>query len=248
MKIQPISSQLAKQSVLWAAYFAMAVVTISSFAQPATADVIEGFEDVPGLIAKGWNFQNLSTSIGQSPTWFQGETFLFNAQAGPTNSYAGANLNAINGPGTISNWIIMPEMILNNGDTISFWSRTADPVVGTFPDRLQLRMSTNGSSTNAGTGPDDVGDFTNLLLEINPNLDSTSYPTLWTNFNTTITGLVGPTNGRLAFRHYVTNGGPGNPNGNYIGIDSLVVQSVPEPGTAVGLLLLMSAVKLRRRR
>src|SRR2546428_3306592 len=48
----------------------------------------------------------------------------------------------------------------------SFYTRTVD--MPSFPDRLQVRMSTNGASSNVGTTATDVGDFTTLLLDINP--------------------------------------------------------------------------------
>ena len=40
-----------------------------------------------------------------------------------------------------------------------------------FADRLELRLSTNGASTNVGTTTTSVGDFTTLLLTVNPLLD-----------------------------------------------------------------------------
>ena len=63
-------------------------------------------------------------------------------------------------------------MTLQNGVVLTFWTRTVD--APTFPDRLQVRMSTNGASTNVGTTATDVGDFTTLLLDINP-----TYTTSW---------------------------------------------------------------------
>src|SRR5204863_409443 len=79
---------------------------------------------------------------------------------------ANCNFNSGTGLSTISNWLIIPQVLLHNGDTLRFWTRTTD---GSFPDRLQLRMSTAGSSTNTGAGPLAVGDFTTLLVDINPS-------------------------------------------------------------------------------
>jgi hypothetical protein len=86
---------------------------------------------------------------------------------------------------------------------------------------LEVRLSTNGASTNVGTGAA-VGDFTTLLLSINPTLTTTGYPTSWTQFTVTISGLPAPTSGRIAFRYYVTSGGPTGTNSDYIGIDNVV--------------------------
>jgi hypothetical protein len=82
-------------------------------------------------------------------------------------------------------------------------------------------MSTAGSSTNVGTTSTSVGDFTNLLLEINPNLVTGGYPESWTLFTVTLSGVGTPTTGRLAFRYFVTDGGPSGANSNYIGIDTV---------------------------
>ena len=92
-----------------------------------------------------------------------------------------------------------------------------------------------------------LGDFTTLMLDINPNLVATgfgSYPTTWTQF--TINIPVSGT-GRVGFRYFVTNGGPSGTNGNFIGIDSLNIVAVPEPAS-VGLLAIIGAGLVSRRR
>ena len=87
--------------------------------------------------------------------------------AQPT-AYIGANYNNTGDLGTISNWMLTPEIALANGDTISFWTRTADGSI--WPDRLEMRLSTAGASTNVGTTATSVGDFTTVLVEVNPTL------------------------------------------------------------------------------
>jgi hypothetical protein len=118
-----------------------------------------------------------------------------------------------------------PAVTIQNGDTISFWTTTATGSI--WPDRLQVRMSLNGSSVNCGTLPEDVGDFTTLLLDVNPTLAPGGYPEVWTQFSATITGVAAPTQGRFAFRYYVTDGGPGGNNSNYIGVDLFEYGEVP---------------------
>ena len=49
-----------------------------------------------------------------------------------------------------------------------------------YPDRLQVRASTAGESTNVGTTSQSVGDFTTLLLDINENYQQGGYPEAWT--------------------------------------------------------------------
>jgi hypothetical protein len=97
----------------------------------------------------------------------------------------------------------------------------------TFSDRLQVRMSTNGDSSDVGTTSTSVGDFTELLLDINPDLTHTGYPNAWTPY--TVTVLTGPQSftGRFAFRYFVPNGGPMGTNSDYIGIDTVSVADAP---------------------
>jgi len=211
------------------------------------ADFVESFEDITTLPGSGW--LEVNNSDAPSGTYFQGNDAVFPAQSGLPTEYLGVNFASTSGPGTstISNWMIMPEDVLQNGGVLSFFTRT---VTGsTFPDRLEVRMSTNGASTDVGTGPAGVGDFTDLLLSINPNLDSGGYPDDWAQFNVTLSGLTGSLNGRLAFRYFVENGGPAGANSNYIGIDSVSFTSVPEPTTALVLAGFgMGACFVRRRR
>src|SRR5207249_10586509 len=122
---------------------------------------------------------------------------------------------------TISNSLLAPPLSLTHRDTMTVSARTVNPPV--FPDRLQVRMSTNGGSVNVGTTPTDVGDFTVLMLDINPTYTSTGYPSAWTQFSVTVSGLASPTTGRLAFRYFVENGGPHGTNPTHIGIDTFQV-------------------------
>lgn len=210
-------------------------------------DMTEGFDDIATLPSKGWVLRNLSSPAGAS-SWFQGNTDVFNAQAGPPVSYLAANYDNTATGGTISNWAITPTNVYRNGDTFSFWTRTETG--STWPDRLEVRLSTNGASENVGNTALSVGDFTTRLLDINPTLQSTGYPAVWTQYVITLSGLAVPTSGRIAFRYFVTNSGPNSPNGNYIGIDTLRITTVPEPSTYVlgGLAIAVGAFAGRRTR
>jgi hypothetical protein len=173
----------------------------------------------PIVLPTGWSSTNQSASIGTT-SWFRGNPAVFNAHNGPTNGYIGANFNNTTGSNTISNWLISPVLNLQNGDVISFFTRRIE---SSFQDRLELRLSTLGASSANPSGPTGVGDYTNLLLSVNPNLEANGYPTVWTEFTHIITGLANPTDGRIAFRYFVTSGGPSGSNSDYIGIDAFKV-------------------------
>ena len=191
-------------------------ITLTNVSSPVTV-LNEGFNVVSPLPA-GWFTQNNSTPAG-STSWFQGNPAVFPSHSGAPDSYIGANFNNVAGANTISNWLLTPELTIKNNDVLKFWTRTF--TTGDFPDRLEVRMSTAGASTNVGATNASVGDFTTLLLTINPTLVTGVYPDAWTEFTVTISGLPGTTSGRFAFRYFVTNGGPAGANSDYIGIDDV---------------------------
>jgi hypothetical protein len=183
----------------------------------------EGFDNIMTLSASGWVRQNNSNPVG-STNWFQGRPLEFTAHTGASNSYIAADFNNTTGNNTISNWLITPPRIFLTGDRISFYTRTVFPPI--FSDRLQVRLSVAGESTNTGGTPTSVGDFTTLLLDINPMYVPTEYPSVWTRYDLTISGLSIPAQGRLAFRYFVENGGPNGDESYYIGIDSFAYTPV----------------------
>lgn len=208
------------------------VAATAMFSVSANAQAInEGFTNIATLFTSGWAQQNLSTPIGTNPNWVQGNATVFVANSSPDSSYVAANFNSVTGTNTISNWLFTPNRTFNNGDVISFFTRTA----GTYADNLQVRFSSNGASVNAGTTNTSVGDFTQLLLEINPTLVVANYPTTWTQYTVTISGLAAPTSGRIAFRYFVTGGGPTGANSNYIGIDNYVYTPAGAGAAEVGI-------------
>ena len=196
---------------------------------PAVASINEGFDDITLLAGAGWFIQNNSTPVG-SISWFQGTATNATPTPGPFNSYQGAlnsyiavNFNSTGSTGTISNWLVTPEMDFGGNTTLTFYTRK--PTIGAgqtdYPDRLQVRLSTNGGSTNVGTGASGVGDFTTVLLEINPTLTINVYPQVWTQYTiTNANGLPRSGTGRVAFRYFVTGAGALGSNSDYIGIDS----------------------------
>jgi hypothetical protein len=191
-----------------------------------TGDLSEGFDDITTLPGGGWAMINNSSPLGVTG-WFQGNPVVFPAHSGATNSYIGANFNNGAGVATLSNWLLTPVLTLKDGDELSFYTRTGAGSM--WPDRLEVRMSTNGSSTDVGTTATSVGDFTALLHSVNPDLTVGGYPETWTQVTVTLSGVGEPTEGRLALRYFVTNGGPSGSNSNYIGIDTLQYASAAEP-------------------
>ncbi len=193
----------------------MVAASLLIAAQGNAQAINEGFESGITTLTttSGWAMNNLSTPIGTLPTW------TTNATAHTGTASAFANFNNVAGAATISNWLIAPTRTLTNGDIVSFWTRDASD---TYADRLQVRFSVNGASTNVGTTNTSVGDFTTLVLDINPTLSTTGYPSVYTQYTFTVSGLAGPTSGRIAFRYFVTNGGPTGANSNAIYIDDFV--------------------------
>lgn len=210
-------------------------VTYTFTLGPSATPLNEGFNDIAILPGAGWFLQNNSQPLGTTG-WFQGDTSLFAAQSGSANSYIAADYRNGSGTAIISNWLLTPPLTLHNGDQLIFFTRTVTNP--SYPDRLQVRMSTNGSSANVGVSATDVGDFTSLLLDINPTYTTTDYPTSWTQFTATVTGVPSPTMGRLAFRYFAENAGPGGANADYIGIDTVSYHIAPTCATDCAPLVL----------
>jgi hypothetical protein len=202
---------------------AAAVLAAAPFMKANAQAFTENFDNITTLTGSGWFMQNNCTPVGAIPNWFQGTNVAasgpFDAYNGAANAYIAANYNFATGANDISGWLVTPNRTFRNGDVISFYTRSTN---SQWSDRLQVRLSTNGASTNVGTGTAGVGDFTTQLLEINPTQVQGPYANAWTLYTITISGLPAPTSGRIAFRYYVTSGGPSGADSDYIGIDNVV--------------------------
>jgi hypothetical protein len=173
-----------------------------------------------------WTLTNQSSPVGAS-TWAQGggTAFSTGGQAGGATSFALCNFQSTTGAGTISNWLITPTYSLQNGDVVTFYSRkggTSAPPV--YPDRMEVRLnSTDVTAAGNPTGVNGVGAFTTLALTINPNLNATDYPFVWTQYSYTVSGLTGVVPCKIGFRYFVTDGGPSGNNSDIIGLDTFSI-------------------------
>lgn len=189
----------------------------------------ENFDSFNDVLADGWVIVNGSEPRNDDTSdhnrWKQGRSNGndMDSHSGAANSYAGSSWEAstFGSNSIVSNWLLTPPLLLENGKTVSFWTRSLGCSGG--PDRLDIRYSTAGTSTNVASG-NNTGDFSTRLGLINPDQDfghdadgSDGYPCNdWAQFSYTLNGLNQPTIGRIGFRHYIVNTAN---RGLYIGID-----------------------------
>ena len=201
----------------------LCAVLVSAFTNAQNL-IAEGFDAYTNLATAGWVSTNQSSPLGAS-TWAQGggTAFAGGGQAGGATSFTLCNFNSTAGAGTISNWLITPVLNLQNGDVVTFYSRTGG-TSSPYPDGLEVRLnSTDTSAAGTPSGATGVGAFTTLAVAINPNLTTTGYPLVWTQYSYTISGLTGVVPCKIGFRYFVTDGGPSGNNSNIIGIDTFSV-------------------------
>lgn len=183
----------------------------------------ENFDAVATLISSGgWTAQNNSVPVG-TEVWHNGTGLAVSAYNGAVDSYAEVSFNSTGTNGSISNWLITPMINLKNGDVVSFYTSSYNNAA--YPDRLDLRLNIL-NTLNVGSTDTSVGDFTELLVQVNPtlSLDTAAYPQdYWGQFSATISGLSGPTDCRIAFRYNVPDGGSAGINSTTIGIDAFSV-------------------------
>ncbi len=196
----------------------------------------ESFDSIQKVInKKGWIAINNSRPLGTS-TWTQGVYTIDNfgnfagfpahSSVASATEYAYCDFTSGAEIATLSCWLISPVLNIQNGDLISFWTRAGDPPI-LYPDRLQVYANLKNDGINVGSDTSSVGDFDQLIFDINPNLNDTDYPTSWEKFEWTVNGInaAGRIKARIGFRYYVTSGGPNGSNSNFIGIDDFELKT-----------------------
>jgi hypothetical protein len=235
------------RAALAALILAPAVASPSALAQ---AQFAEGFESVgptdpvvdgpSNLVARGWIFRNQSNPEGSSDWYGSDGGQSFSAHTGHTVLAADYDSTNASQPGAaISSWAILPAIPNQRaGDTVRFFVQGS---AYSREDRLQVRYSPGGG-TSTGSGASDTGDFSQVLLDINPVPRSAG----WAEYT-----APAPGPGRIAFRYYLTNVGPTYNTGGFFGIDSLTVGTpppgpypVPQPGQTVTWTRAMSPIVL----
>lgn len=208
------------------------VVTDQSFTQ--------GFESMSDLVSQGWVLRNISDTLPYDPSDGSGGPGLgWSVESETSNGeapYEGSGLlydsyqAGTDYSGNISDWLISPKLYLQNGDKISFYTLSHGSVGygadGSYGDRLQVRLNVFNTSDSIGTSSSAVGHFTMPLLDINPLYKVSppgDYPSTWTKYEATVSGLNQPDSGRFAIRYFVElNGGA---NGDEIAVDKLEFKS-----------------------
>jgi hypothetical protein len=178
------------------------------------------------------NFGSLNYLVVYSPDWDQAQFTLDSLQfpntifpqrywnnafisQRATNGYAAASIasgdvisfNGASFPYNVSNWLVSPEVMMQNGDKVVFYAYCKG--IG----RLQLWANPTGT-INVGSGPSNTGDFQIKLLDINPTAadpklnPGSAFPTEWTRFEGQISGLQQPVKGRIGFRYFLTDRDP----------------------------------------
>jgi hypothetical protein len=194
-----------------------------------TTSMTEEFDQVYKLQQKGWVIiDNTVNNAGATAPWGQGLVgpdkmgvwYGFTALSYTTtpDEFAYSYIISLDSNYSISSWLITPILSVKSGDKISFYTR--GDTTGNFTDRMQVLMNHSGSA-NVGNSVYSVGDFTTNLFDINAEQAAGGYPTIWTKYEYTFSGISEKTDLRIAFRHYVVN--PINARG--VGIDYFQFQT-----------------------
>lgn len=197
---------------------------------------VEEFDTASAALARGWRFVNASDPKGGN-IWQNGGAispwFEAWSNKGTLAGFIGADYTSTSAAaGVISNWLISPSILMQNGDKIVFYTRGVlyDDFAGDSTDyanRLQVRINPNNDNVNVGSGAS-VGEFTGPLLDINPSYifyyasdpDPKAFPGRWTRYEATVSGLSKATQARFGIRYFVEGGG-NNGLGSGIAIDQV---------------------------
>lgn len=202
----------------------VSALAFASVTHAATTLISEGFDnDTATLAGKGWVITNQSTP-GGSTTWFEpGEGAVIPAYSG--SSYMAANWLSAGDGGTVDNWLISPTFSTANAGYVTLYLTGANEAEFGFFDTVKFGFS-GGSTTTS--------DFT---------------------MGTTVTAPAGWT----AYTFAYAAGGAGSVGRfaieaigdsavfEYVGVDALSINAVPEPATWAMFALGAAALVARRR-
>ena len=184
----------------------------------AQASFVESFDTLTAtsgtgpdnLVAAGWVFRNQSEPVGETD-WYDG--WLFSPYAGSGYLAVDESSTGFFG-GDISTWAILPPIPGQlAGDLLSFQIQGSVVPV----DRFEVRYSPSGG-TSTGTSAADVGDFTDLLLDV---------PLQNGGWSPVSVALPGP--GAIALRYVADNTCNFTCGASSLGIDELSVGAPPPP-------------------
>lgn len=206
---------------------ALLALSLGIMATASHAEVLlsEGFNDISQLTANGWSLLN-NSSPANGTNWGQGSSIdFFAAQAGGANSYISADYHVAQAGGVIDDWLITPTFSTAKDTLITFYAR-ADMQEG-FQDSIAFGVNTTGGTT--------FGDF-QMLKPVTLSGDWVQY-----------TFSLGAQGAGSTARFGIQYTGAAD-TANYIGIDSLNVNAVPEPATYLMAGIGLLALGLVRRR
>ena len=169
------------------------------------------------LVSRGWIFRNQSrvAGTGVSPYWSEFGSW---GQTGSSLSH-GQFATWQNSSSKVSAWAILPAIPNQQaGDPLKFWTGAGATVFGTNNATLEVRYAPSGG-TGTGSGENDVGSFTTLLMTIPA---AGGHP--WTERTVNLPG-----SGRIAFRLVMGAGPTSDVFQGSINIDSLQVGTPPAP-------------------
>lgn len=145
----------------------------------------ETFDTTGTALARGWKIFNKSVPLGDA-VWQDGggSPALFDAYSnnGVNAGFIGTNyLSTSAQKGIISQWLVSPSLLMQNGDKIIFYTR-AQKLPGylndnsddstDFANRLQLLVNTQSDSAELIGEGENTGSFTGVtdpVIDINPN-------------------------------------------------------------------------------
>jgi hypothetical protein len=189
----------------------------------ATTLISEGFDnDSSTLAGKGWVIDNLSTPGGSTTWWEPGAGALIPAYSG--SSYMAANFNSAADNGSVDNWLISPTFSTATAGYVTLYLSGANEG---YDDTLKFGFS-NGSTTTSAFA---MG-------------STVTAPADWTAYTFAYAAGGAGSVGRFAVEYtgdWATL--------DYVGIDSVSINAVPEPATwAMFALGAAAAAAARRRR